>query len=656
MKNWIIISVLLLCIKTGFSQDFPEGIAYQAQVHSADGGFLSDVTVGVEFNIRAGGLTGEIVWQERHLADLNSLGHFALVVGQGTTTGGGTATSFDLIDWASTTYFLEMLIDEENTGSFVSSMTQQMMAVPFAFHAKTTSQTYSLSELDDVDTTGIEIGDILTWNGVKWVATEDLVIDTALFAYYSDSALFADTANYAINCEIPELVDSSLYAYFADTTNFAYHAAHSIYADTALYADTANVAFYAYNNWGINGNDNVNATDHFLGTLDSIDLVLKAYNAERMRIKANGRIGVGTANPLADFHVNNVNGVLYTGDFGTGTIPVEGAGARMLWYPKKAAFRSGYVTGTQWNDAFIGNYSFAAGYNARAAGQYGVAFGFNTTASGEGAMAVGNASISSGNYSFSAGHNPVASGNHSIAIGRGTIASAESAVSIGYHSTADATYALSLGNYTYAHGESSVAMGYHAQALHDGSFIFNDKIDDFAYVGTTAPNQFMVKAVGGTIFYTSADLSTGVELLPGAGAWSILSDRNRKENIQSLDAQDYLNRVADLEVYSWSYKSQDSSITHIGPMAQDFYAAFGLGTDSTTINSGDFDGVNMLLIKALDEKIEEVKQQAITLNEMQVELEELRTQREKLYQLLLDLERKIAKEEIVESTPLAIEN
>lgn len=646
MKNWIITSIFLLCINLVFSQGFPEGIPYQAQVHGLDGGFLSDATIGVEFNIRSTAMDGEIVWQERHVVTLSELGHFATNIGEGTATGTGTSPSFAEIDWAGDIYFLEMLVDIDNIGSFVSRMSQQMMAVPFAFHSKTTSQEFNLSELGDVDITGISIGDILTWNGSAWVPTEDLVPDTVSFAYESDVANYADTATFAHNCGDPTLVDSSLYAYYSDSANFATSGLYAVYADSALYADTAGVATFAYNNWGISGNDNVNETDHFLGTTDEVDLVIKSNDIERMRIKSDGLIGIGTADPQADLHVNNVNGVLYTGEFGTGSIPTEGAGTRMMFYPNKAAFRSGEVTGTQWNAAFIGDYSFASGYNARAAGNYGIAFGFNTTASGEGAMAVGNASISSGDYAFSAGHNPQATGDHSVALGRGALAHAESAIAIGYHPTADAPYALSLGNYTYAHGESSVAIGYHAQAMHDGSFIFNDKIDAIGYVETTAANQFMVKASGGSVFYTDADLTTGVELLPGAGAWSILSDRERKENIESIDAQEYLNRLDQIDVFSWSYISQDSSITHIGPMAQDFYHTFNLGTDSTTINSGDFDGINLLLIKALDEKMAQLENQAVTLAEMEAELAELKAQREKLYALLIRLEEKMAEEKL----------
>lgn len=630
----------MLGFSSVFGQDFPEGISYQAQVRASDGAFLSDVTIGVEFNIRATTMTGTIVWQEKHTIDLNNLGHFSAVIGTGASTGVGTSPLFSEIDWAATTYYLEMLIDENNTGDFVSSMTQQMMAVPFAFHSKTTSQQFALSELMDVDVTGIEVGDVLKWNGSQWVASEDLFPDTVSYAYSSAHAEFADTATYAINCEVPELVDSASYSYYSDTANYAPNGIHSDFADFADFADTASVALFAYNNWGLFGNTGTSPLTNFLGTIDSTDLVIKSYNLERMRIKANGRVGIGTTNPLAEFHVNNVNGVLFTGTFGTGTIPTTGAGARMMWHPRKAAFRVGLVTGTQWDDASIGNYSFAAGYNSRAIGAYSVAFGFTSTASGEGAFAVGNQANASGFYSFAAGHNPEATGSYSIALGRGASARANSAIAIGYHPSADAPYALSLGNYTYAHGENSVALGYHAHALHDGTFVYSDQSDGIGNTLSTAANQFMVKAAGGSIFYTNVGLTTGVRLLPGAGAWSILSDRNQKENIVQLNGADYLSRLKTIDVYSWSYKSQDSTITHIGPMAQDFFTTFELGTDSTTINSGDFDGVNLLLLKALDEKMTLLEQEQQRVVDLEKQLIELQEQRKKIEELLKELERK----------------
>jgi hypothetical protein len=75
--------------------------------------------------------------------------------------------------------------------------------------------------------------------------------------------------------------------------------------------------------------------------------------------------------------------LLMTGTVGgTGAIPAEGAGTRMMWYPEKAAFRAGYVSGTDWDDASIGEYSFATGYDVLAKGPASLATGYATEANG----------------------------------------------------------------------------------------------------------------------------------------------------------------------------------------------------------------------------------------------------------------------------------
>jgi hypothetical protein len=624
MKNWISIFTLFFSGIILWGQDFPEGMPYQAQVLSSSGNLLDGSTIGVGFKIRQNSLLGDVVWAETHEVMLNNWSHFSVNIGSGVSTGDGSLDEFSDINWGESIYFLEMLIDEENSGFYVSVSTQQLMAVPFAFHAKTTSQKFSLSDLEDIDTTGIEIGDILKWNGVKWVPEEYDMPDSIYFAYNSDTANYAAYASYAENCLIPVWVDSANYALSGDSAIYADTSMYANYADSSTYADTADYANFSLGNWGINGNDGIDESN-FLGTIDSTDLIIKTNGFERLRIKADGSIGIGVLVPQADFHVHDVNGLLFTGEFGEGEIPAEGAGTRMMWYPKKAAFRVGEVTGTNWNDARIGNYSFAAGYNTRADSPYSVAFGFSSWAGDDGAFAVGHSAEARGLYSFAAGHTPKAHGDYSIALGRGTLASATGSIAIGYHPTASGDYALALGNYALAAGTGSTALGYRARSLHEGSFIYNDYSDPSSFLETTAANQFMVQAIGGVVFYTNSELSTGVELLPGSGAWSILSDSTKKENIEPIEPIEYLKRLENLNIYEWNYISQDDSIRHIGPMAQDFHRTFNIGGDETTINSGDFDGLNIILLKALKHEIDEKK----------ILLEDF----EKIQDLLLDLER-----------------
>jgi hypothetical protein len=82
----------------------------------------------------------------------------------------------------------------------------------------------------------------------------------------------------------------------------------------------------------------------------------------------------------------------------------------------------------------------------------------------------------------------------------------------------------------------------------------------------------------------------------------LTSDRNAKENFTALDSQSVLARVAALNVSEWNYKTDGRQVQHIGPMAQDFHAAFQVnGSDDTHISVVDEGGVALAAIKGLNE-------------------------------------------------------
>ena len=87
-------------------------------------------------------------------------------------------------------------------------------------------------------------------------------------------------------------------------------------------------------------------------------------------------------------------------------------------------------------------------------------------------------------------------------------------------------------------------------------------------------------------------------------AVNITSDRNAKEQFKPVNAREVLAKVARLPISEWQYKTQ-SDARHIGPMAQDFHAAFAVGRDDKHITSVDADGVALAAIQGLNEKFEE---------------------------------------------------
>src|SRR5437016_2027613 len=86
---------------------------------------------------------------------------------------------------------------------------------------------------------------------------------------------------------------------------------------------------------------------------------------------------------------------------------------------------------------------------------------------------------------------------------------------------------------------------------------------------------------------------TGVRasLAAGSGSWSSLSDQAGKDNFKPADARAILERLATVPIQTWNYRTQPAGVRHIGPMAQDFAAAFGVGEDERHISTVDADGV-----------------------------------------------------------------
>lgn len=91
-----------------------------------------------------------------------------------------------------------------------------------------------------------------------------------------------------------------------------------------------------------------------------------------------------------------------------------------------------------------------------------------------------------------------------------------------------------------------------------------------------------------------------------AGSVNPPSDRARKQDFAVVDAEEVLAKVVALPVSTWSYRSSPET-RHMGPVAQDFHAAFGLGSDDKHIATVDADGVALAAIKGLHEKLERTR-------------------------------------------------
>jgi len=215
------------------------------------------------------------------------------------------------------------------------------------------------------------------------------------------------------------------------------------------------------------GTNNPAGRLHIQSDLSGVDSVLLVSQA--------GHLGLGTLTPTARLQVEN--GSVLFGVAGQvpaanlhRALPASGEGRRTFWYPDKAAFRTGYVSGTQWNYDSIGTYTFAAGFNARAIGNSGsAAIGLN-------ALALGiNGSIALGSNVYALGSSSIAIGLHTqtrsasagaIALGNNAASGGAGSIAAGYFATTEAGSegSISLGNLTNAGGVGNVALGFNTEA------------------------------------------------------------------------------------------------------------------------------------------------------------------------------------------------
>jgi trimeric autotransporter adhesin len=194
------------------------------------------------------------------------------------------------------------------------------------------------------------------------------------------------------------------------------------------------------------------------------------------------------------------------------------------------------------------------------------------------------------------------------------------------------------GTLNEAVGNYSFAAGRHAKASTVGTFVWADS-SNFDFTAPT-PNSFRVRATGGVRFVLGIDGSGNMDwwcyVADGSNAWSCTSDRNQKENLTPVDGKETLNVLNDLPIYKWNGKGHDPNVQHLGPMAQDFYAAFGLGDDDKVISTNDLTSIGLAAIQGLYQVV----------REKDARIKQLEEQNTAQQQAINDLEKRLAAIEI----------
>ena len=291
-------------------------------------------------------------------------------------------------------------------------------------------------------------------------------------------------------------------------------------------------------------------------------------------------------------------------------------------YGNNASSVYSLVGGGQYNEAKTNTHAtVGGGYQNTASGQYSFVGGGwdNDATTSRSFVGGGYLNLAGGTYATVAG-------------GRENIASGIAAfVGAGQDNNATNLYTTIPGGFENIATQSyAFAAGRRARANQSGSFVWGDGTAD--YVGPNATNQFVVQADGGALIYSQSDLSSGVWLAPGSGTWASVSDRNKKENFEVVDSKDILQKISEIPITEWNYKSQDASIRHLGPMAQDFYEKFGLGESDRLITTLDIGGVALAAIQGTYNVIQEQEK----------EISELKAENQELRELIKDIDNRLS--------------
>ena len=402
--------------------------------------------------------------------------------------------------------------------------------------------------------------------------------------------------------------------------------------------------------WGLTGNSGTNPSTNFVGTADNQPLMFRVNNTVALRIYPDakspnhrgwkphergqcrgfgrydqrGRVGIGSESDQRPLRHHRGRRWQPGGEHGWRLLQrnfaTVGGGE-----DNKASHAFATVGGGSTNTASGDYATVGGGYNNTASGYQAIIAGGSTNEANASLSTVGGglSNLASGGYATVGGGYDNTASNSDATVGGGyqNIASGVDSTAgggignqaIGPRSTVGGGwYNIASGNAStvpggadnLAQGGYSFAAGARAKANNAGCFVWGDASAP-SDVTCNIDNRWMARASGGVYFYTNSDLTMGNYIAANTSGWQNISDRNLKDNITDVNAKNILIRLLEIPITAWNFKGENVSIRHIGPMAQDFYAAFGLGIEERSINSIDVDGVALAAIQGLYQLVRE---------------------------------------------------
>jgi trimeric autotransporter adhesin len=401
--------------------------------------------------------------------------------------------------------------------------------------------------------------------------------------------------------------------------------------------------------WSTNGNTGTTAGVNFLGTLDTQPLEFHV-NGGRVLVLQPGVIGKGAPNVIGGSPLNFISagimGATIAGGRLTNAYSLFG---NIYYFPNSVTANYGTVCGGNGNSAsgvgaFVGGNGYAADFLAGgniASGMVSTIGGgeYNQATNYASSVPGGFNNLAGGKYSFAAGQ-------QAQALHQGAFVWADSQ-NASFVSTTDDQFCIrAQGGVKLDATTPSIAFGANPRQMLD---LYNDGTFDYG-IGVQTKTMYFRTGInvnggaGGFAWYqggihsgtqnnsgggvTLMTLDSSGNLRTTTGTIASLSDRNSKSDFKPINARAVLAGVMALPMTTWRYKNADASQRHLGPMAQDFYAAFNVGLDDKSICTVDESGVALAAIQGLNQK----------LNDKDTEIQTLKRQNDSLAERLNELE------------------
>lgn len=134
----LLLTLLGILLTLILSAQTPEAFQYQAVVRNIQGQVIAEQAVSFRISLLKGSANGTTVYTETHTTTTNAFGLVNLQIGMGSATNG----TFSDIAWGSDSYFVQVELDETGGSNYRLMSTSQLLAVPYALHAKTVEKKY----------------------------------------------------------------------------------------------------------------------------------------------------------------------------------------------------------------------------------------------------------------------------------------------------------------------------------------------------------------------------------------------------------------------------------------------------------------------------------------------------------------------------------